>query len=673
MNIKKISFTGSVCLSVFLLPAIALADEVPDTSFTIGEIIVVKGKRENPNFNNVITSVDRLVGQKVQGANANYIWEVIGQMPGVLVTNFNQGTTSGKISFRGFNGEGEVNAAKLLIDGVPSNSNDGNMPYIDAVSPLNISGIEVVRGTSDARYGLNNIAGNANIITRQGGDYFDTKLLFGSYNTKDAQIAFGTEIGDFSQNYAIAYRETDGYRQHSDLDRLSASAKLFYKLNDSAEIGLNARHYKSEADEAGYLIKSVAYSTPKATNDYNATDGDKRIIDQISLNANFKPFAGLKNRNIIYYNKLDDNRFVKFSTGGAQQNRITKEEHYGLISNFSLYPKSDKIRYEFGFDYQHQDNISQRYLAVQRVATSKTRDQKFDIDNFGAFFEAVYTPNSKLTITPAIRFDKFDGDFQNILAASTAKINDYGIISQPKLMLSYAAAEDTLFYANYGRTFQIGVGSGAYLIPPRNINLEPSINEGFEFGVKHSFANNSELRLAAWQQTATGEIKRKLNDALGDFDNLGATRRQGFDIQFNSKINDAISYYAVFSYQSAKIETPDPATPQYQGNDIDHIPTYLGNIGIDYKLSEKLKLSLNGRGQSDYELDSSNSRGRFGDYFVFDLAADYKISENWAIGIQVKNLADKYYEYVWWDSTTNQTLHSPADGRSYYLSISSSF
>lgn len=664
---------GGVCLSVFILPAIALADEVPDTSFTIGEIVVVKGKRENPNFNNVITSVDRLVGQKVQGANANYIWEVIGQMPGVLVTNFNQGTTSGKISFRGFNGEGEVNAAKLLIDGVPSNSNDGNMPYLDTVSPLNISGIEVVRGTSDARFGLNNIAGNANIITRQGGDYFDTKLLFGSYNTQDAQIAYGKEIGDSSQNYAVAYRKTDGYRQHSDLERLSASAKLFYKLNDSTEIGLNARHYKSDADEPGYLTKSVAYSTPKATNDYNATDGDERIIDQISLNANFKPLAGLKNRNIIYYNKLDDNRFVKFSTGGAQQNRITKEEHFGLISNFSLYPKSDKIRYEFGFEYQHQDNISQRYLAVERVATSKTRDQKFDIDNLGAFFEAVYTPNSKLTITPAIRFDKFDGDFQNILAASTAKINDYGIISQPKLMLSYASTDDTLFYANYGRTFQIGVGSGAYLIPPRNIDLEPSINEGFEFGVKHSFANNSELRLAAWQQTATGEIKRKLNDALGDFDNLGATRRQGFDIQFNSKINDAISYYAVFSYQSAKIDTPDPATPQYKGNDIDHIPAYLGNFGIDYKLSKKLKLSLNGRGQSDYELDSSNSRGRFGDYFVFDMAADYKISDNWEIGLQVKNLADKYYEYVWWDTTTNQSLHSPADGRSYYLSISSRF
>jgi hypothetical protein len=43
---------------------------------------------------------------------------------------------------------GEINAVKLLVDGVPANSNDGNMPYIDGVFPLDIAGIEVVRGTS---------------------------------------------------------------------------------------------------------------------------------------------------------------------------------------------------------------------------------------------------------------------------------------------------------------------------------------------------------------------------------------------------------------------------------------------------------------------------------------------------------------------------------------------
>ena len=60
---------------------------------------------------------------------------------------------------------------KLLIDGVPSNGNDGNMPYLDVVFPLDIEAVEVVRGTNDPRYGLHNIAGNANVVTRTGGNY----------------------------------------------------------------------------------------------------------------------------------------------------------------------------------------------------------------------------------------------------------------------------------------------------------------------------------------------------------------------------------------------------------------------------------------------------------------------------------------------------------------------
>lgn len=117
-----------------------------DTSFSVGEIVVTANRMAG-STDNVLTSVDRLGGDVAQHANVNYAWELVGRLPGVLLTNFNQGTTSGKFSFRGFNGKGEINAVKLLIDGIPSNSNDGNMPYIDMVYPLDIAGIEVVRGT----------------------------------------------------------------------------------------------------------------------------------------------------------------------------------------------------------------------------------------------------------------------------------------------------------------------------------------------------------------------------------------------------------------------------------------------------------------------------------------------------------------------------------------------
>ncbi len=43
------------------------------------------------------------------------------------------------------------------------------MPYLDMIFPLEIEAAEVVRGTTDPRFGLYNIAGHVNFITRSGG------------------------------------------------------------------------------------------------------------------------------------------------------------------------------------------------------------------------------------------------------------------------------------------------------------------------------------------------------------------------------------------------------------------------------------------------------------------------------------------------------------------------
>ena len=196
---KSSTIALSTGLFLAAMPAAARAEAAPegrraDTSFSVGEIVVT-ARGMAGSTDNVLTSVDRLGGGGAQAADVDNLYELVGQMPGIQVTDFNQGTTSGKFSMRGFNGEGNINAVKLLIDGVPSNSNDGNIPYIDMVFPLNVETIEVVRGTSDPRYGLHAIAGSADIVTRSGGTYLDARGAAGSYATFEGQLAAGLETG----------------------------------------------------------------------------------------------------------------------------------------------------------------------------------------------------------------------------------------------------------------------------------------------------------------------------------------------------------------------------------------------------------------------------------------------------------------------------------------------
>ncbi|AAK23757.1 TonB-dependent receptor [Caulobacter vibrioides] len=659
-----------------VLAAPAFADEAQPSAkasqegvaFTVGEVQITAAGAAG-SAKSLLTSVDRLGGDVAQAANVDYAWELIGKMPGVLVTDFNQGTTSGKFSFRGFNGEGEINAVKLLIDGVPSNGNDGNMPYLDMVFPLDIAGVEVVRGTSDPRYGLHAIAGSANIMTRVGGTYLDAKALTGSYATYDAQVSTGYETGKFSQNYLVAYREADGYREHGALDRLSLAGKWFYTPTDSLRTGLIARYYKGSAQEPGYLTAAQAASAPRSTNAYNRTDGDTRKMGQYSLHLDWTPTSALSWSNSVYMNTLRDDRYVKFSATTSQQRRYADEDHWGAMTALRYEPQVaalSRLVFEIGGDVQRQDNISLRFNTVERVVSSQTRNQKFALTVGGVYVQSVIEPTAWLTLTPAWRIDWVDGQFLNRLTGVAAPINDYGAIQQPKFSVAVRPAQGVTVYGNWGKSFQVGVGSGAYLIAPRVTDLDPSINEGWEAGVRYAPTDRLTARLAIWGQTATGELKRKLNDPSGDFDNLGATKREGVDLQIDAKLTSRLSVWGAAAWQSAKIRTPDPATPALKGNKIDHVPARIFSGGVDYAATEKLTLSASASGQSAYELTTSNNRGRFGDYVSVDLDATYKVNPRLALSLQIKNLTDADREYVWWDGA--QTLHSPADGRTAFIS-----
>lgn len=668
--------SSALALALAAIPVVAHASEDDnqentrraDTSFSVGEIVVT-ARGMAGSSDNVLTSVDRMGGDVAQDADVDNMFELIGQMPGIQVTDFNQGTTSGKFSLRGFNGEGNINAVKLLIDGIPSNSNDGNMPYIDMVFPLNIDTIEVVRGTSDPRYGLHAIAGSANIVTRLGGTYLDARGSVGIYDTYEGQLVAGLETGNITQNYQIAYRDSSGYRDHADTQRLSLSGRWGVTLGEDVKLGAIARYYEADAEEPGYLTFADSRANPRMTNAYNVSDGDTRDMQQYALTADVSFSDHLDWSSAAYFNRLRDDRYVKFSAGASQQRRLTEEDHYGLSS--ALHWHGDiggmDLMLEAGGDVQWQDNRSLRWLSVERVPTSQTRDQQFDLTVGGAYVQAIIEPTDWLRITPAYRIDWVGGNFENRLNPTSAPINDYGSIDQPKLSVAILPVDGLTLYGNWGKTFQIGLGSGAYLIPPRAVDLAPSINEGWELGAKYQLGDLFEGRVAYWEQSATGEIARKLNDPLGDFENVGATDRRGVDVQASVHPMPGLSIWGAVAWQEAIITTPAPTTPQFAGNEIDHTPHWLWSGGIDWSPIEALTLSISGRGQSSYYLTSANDEGKWGELTVFDASAFYRLNERIELGLAVKNIGSDYYEYVWWDGA--QTLHSPANGRNVTASV----
>lgn len=673
MTIRRHARPAAACALAWPLLAVAQAgDAAPsgDTSFRLGRVdIHARGSGPLPT-RRLLTSVDVVGGPPVQDAPVRDTFELFSLVPGVMLTDFNQGTTSGKPSFRGFNGEGEVNAVKLLIDGVPSNSNDGNMPYLGGVFPLAIESITTVRGTNDARYGLHNIAGNIDVATRTGGNGTEGRLGLGPKGQIDLQLTHDGEHGEWTRNLSFGLRDGRGHREHSEAQRLAASGKWFWHpAGASWRVGLVLRHHGVEAEEPGYLSEADARATPERSYDISATDGGERRVGQSALLADGRWSESLSWQATLYRNRFVDQRWVRFSAGVPQQERDTDETHTGARALLSWRPVQSllpEFAIEGGADLERQDNRSERYLTDQRVRQSQTRDQAWDFDVYCAFVQAVLRPLPQLRLVPGLRLDTVRGRFDNRLTASRYGVNDYGVIRQPKFGAVWTPAPGWQAYGNWGRTFQVGVGAASYKVPPRTSDLAPSLNDGWEAGLKFQ-DERIESRAAVWRQTATDEVYRDLNNPSGDSINIGSTRRQGLDLHLRARPAAGLDAWATWTKQEAVIVEPNPSAPATRGKDVDHVPRWLASMGADWQARESLRLSAWASAQGDYHLERTNTTGRYGGFAVLNLGASWQATDAVQFDLQLKNATDRYREYVWWDGT--QTLHSPAEGRALYVAL----
>lgn len=655
-----------------------------ESTITLGEVTVRTAQGGPLLTRNILTSVDVIAGDKVEDKQVMNSWELLGQMPGIQLTETRMGAESGKATFRAFNGEGYINGIKVLIDGIPSNVNSGNQRFIDMIFPLEIDYIEVVRGTNDPRYGLHNIGGNVNVGTRQGGNYTDGRLTYGSFNTREVQAALGRESGGFTQNYFFAKQDSDGHRDHSKSDKYSLGGKWFYTTDDQRlKMGLTARVYEHDAEEPGYLTASEMAASRTQSPAKNANDESTREMKQVAAHADWQIRDDLLFSNKLYFNQYNDDRkitFTSYPVGNApRQRRQWDEKQTGLISTLT-WQANAMLTLDGGINYEHQENEYRRYRYNYGIPTDFSatparvqNNDNYTFNNFGAYVQAIIKPIESLKIIPAYRVDRFSGHTLLSATGVSAPLQDYGWISQPKLSTVYSLTPNTHIYANWGRTFQVLTGSRepAYLTSGQT-PYQPSINTGKEIGIKFKPLAGTEARIALWQQDATDEVANM--PSTGTTVGLGQTRRKGVDFQVSSRVNDKLSLWFSHAYQEAKVVSAYTSTGvSLAGKEVFSTPRYITNLGAEYQADADWRFGLQARAQGNYYIDDQNAKGKFGGFAVLDASVRYALSATTSIDIQVKNLTDRKYEYVWYDNFfwggAEQPMFSPAPGRSGYLSL----
>jgi iron complex outermembrane receptor protein len=588
--------------------------------------------------------------------------ELFSKIAGVSLSRFNQGIINTDVTIRGFAGDGSSPHAKLLIDGIPSNLHNG-YGELDQMFPSAMDGLAVYKGTSDVRYGLYNIAGNYNVRSRSnGGGEF--QLTYGSYDAREVQGYWGTKTGNLTHSYFLGHRQSDGYRDHTDLTKRAFSGRWFYDFDEDTSLGLIMRYADYEGDSPGYLDATQARLKPRSSGSYASQDGGEKSNYHTSLHFE----KSLMDDSIqwsmkAYHQNFERERWVRFNQAASLQNRYDDETQVGLIHTLNWHI-DDFWTLQSGIDYQETNVLEQRYSAVnqQRIRKASTRNFDYELDQLGGFLSLENTPHEMVRWNMGIRADKLRGDFVSIspVGVETPRdIYDFGWILQPKANLFVMLNEQATLFSNIGRSFQHPFGAALYTTGDTQ-DRDVSINDGWEIGAKYQPVERVDLRASYWQQIASDEFINVNGNSI----NVGETKRSGIDLGASWNVTDKTSLWSNYSHNFTEISKTSSAQNATTGNDLRSISDYTYSVGFSHKITEKLTARLHLDGQGGYHINELNVGGTFGGYSLANAGIDYD-TDYGRFSLGVNNLFDRSYEYVFdlgSSANSNDVIFSPGDG-----------
>lgn len=625
-------------------------------------------------------SVDVITRQELEYEHVTDTLELFNKTPGVVLSRYSQGIVNTEISIRGFSGDGETPNAKLLVDGIPSNLFSG-LSELDYLFPTNIQSIQVFKGTSDASTGLFATAGNYKVETRKDAG---KQLQFGysSFNTREMQGYFGDKQDNLTQNYAIGYRKGNGFRDHTENEKIALSGR--WQLDfDQSTLALSAKYGKYNSPEApGYMPKAQARANPTGVAPNALNDRGEKEFKHLSLHHDYFFNNDLDVSLKTYWQNFDRERDVRFVGSPNVEHRLDDQTSTGLIAklNWKINPQ---WAVETGYDIEHQE-VSQFNQRVNAVGVNVIRIKAdYDFTAQGIYAKLENTPVEWLRWNFALRADRLDATANKPIIIGTnlipaRQINtdlyDSPTIVQPKFnAFANLNAEHTLF-GNAGRSFQTPTGINLNQFDTNSgarIPIDVAVNDGWEIGLKSGWNSALNTRISYWQQKAKHEFINIDNVRRP----LGETLRQGLDTSFDYRLNDYFSFWGNVSKVYAKIEEPNPQNPEFKGHSIRGIPDHTASLGLQFTPDSDWIARIHIDRQGAYYINESNLGGKYGAYTLTSANIDYKT--HWGrVSLLANNIFDKYYEYVYdFNSNGNPAgiNFAPGAGRNFMLTATVDF
>ncbi|GAB4345409.1 MAG: siderophore amonabactin TonB-dependent receptor [Desulfobulbaceae bacterium] len=680
--------TYVLALVLGVLPVAAWGGDAPaaeEGGVPMMEEVVVTATKSEEMRKDVVDSVVLLDAVDIEESPAESVGQLLANQPGIdWRTRGNYGGASDEIHIRGMGADG----TQVMLNGVVINSPSLGSADVSQVPLNSIDRIEVVKGPGSVLYGSGAMGGTVQFITKRPDPEVVTAIVEAGVGT-ESTYRLSAEQGMFVTGglgyYLTANRkETDGFRDNSDLEHTDVSLNLVLESGEDFDVSLYNDYVKREfglpgpqppEGTADYFINGVKfYNSDSASLVNHGSDENHRSV----LDVRGRMMDWLEGRVKADYSVQEGYTYSRYPWGGYGDETGVTNTIAGIEANLSATPVPMAkliVGTEYrDFDYENeQQSLDSTGAAIPGMVSLADHG----VYTQGTFGEVEVTPVDMVKLVAGFRYEEHS-------RFGSENVARFGAVIHP--------LADTVVKLHHGKHFKAPTMNDLFWpddgFAKGNTDLKPETGRHTDVTLEQSLLENRLFATLSWFRW---DITDKIDWAENPDEptmipgwnywtpsNISSYEADGIEVGLSAGPFAGLTADLSYTYQDVEEELSPGAVRQAR-----YKPEHLFRIGLTHAADFGLTTSVTARyvgdrpGAYTLKTDTTPSRELDG-YWTVDVKLVQEIGDNWRVSLVATNLFDEEYA-TYLASFTDQTSYAttlqpyPGAGQSLFASVTYEF
>lgn len=539
--------------------------------------VIVQAYEQNRPLEQVAGSISHLSEEEIGRFDQSSLLPSVNVLPGVRLEERAPG--SYRVSIRGSSVRAPfgVRNVKIYWNGMPLTEPGGDT-QLNFLDLINIDQLEVIKGPASSLYGAG--TGGALLLeTKPQEENIEAGYLAGSYGMQRAYAKMKLESKESSYGLRLAHQKTDGFREHSALERQVAQLSSRHKLGQDRELSTHLLYSKLSYQIPGGLNPQQYKENPRQARpgsaEKNASINYDVLINSISHDWQYK---NLQNQTTLYsYLHYFDH---PFNTDYKKESTLSGGGRTVFQYQFMLGEINSTLT--AGGEYQLQHRSALNFDNVEGQPDSLNFSDEITSGQYLIFSQANLELPADWLLTGGLSYNRLRYTLNRLFdrsgeALGTARARfdpdlagRVGVVKTFSPTLNLHASLSQGFSPPGLREFRTNEGS-------INTDLQPERGTNYEMGVRGRLLNQRLFYDITLFHLRLDQTIVSYQDVSGValFRNAGATRQNGLELWADYLLHKGkngffrqVRYRQGYSFNHSQYQEYAQQGQNYEGNKI---------------------------------------------------------------------------------------------------------